>query len=152
MKLLLKIFSFISYLFGLYYLYMLILSLATQWGLFFPLQELPLQVLVYLYYGLFVVMAGITLLKNDRYYLFSISFLLMIIWILFFPVFFVPSVPALVMFIFFQIREHPVRNYMAFLVIAYITLGFTPVWGYVLLMLAWGVVAQTMIRTQKRGI
>ena len=152
MKLLQRLLSLVSYLFGLYYLYLLIISLATQWGLFFPLQELPLQVLVYLYYSLFVVMAGITLLKNDRYYLFVSSFLVMIVWIIIFPEFFVPSIPALVMFIFFQLLEHPVKNYLAFLVIAYITLGFTPILGYFLLVVAWGVVAQTFIRTQKRGI
>lgn len=152
MKLLQRLIVTLSVGFGLYYLYVLVQSLAQQWGLFLPLPELPLDVLVYLYYGLFVVMAGITFLRNDRYYIFSSLFLLMTIWILLLPQFFVPTIPILLMFIFFQLREHPVRRTLALLIIAYVVLGFSQNLGYLLLMLTWGWVAQKLNQTQKRGI
>lgn len=152
MKLLQRLLAYLSLGFGLYYLYVLIQSLASQWGLFLPLPEIPLDVLVLLYYALFVVMAGITFLRNDKYYIFASLFLLMTVWILLFPQFFVPTVPILLIFIFFQLREHPVKNYLAFLIISYVALGFIPIFGYLLLMFAWGFVGQTFLQTQKRGI
>ena len=140
MKLLQRLLAYLSIGFGLYYLYVLIQSLAVQWGLFLPLPEIPLDVLVLLYYALFVVMAGITFLRNDKYYVFASLFLLMTIWILLLPQYFVPMVPILVIFIFFQLREHPVKNYLAFLIISYVALGFSPMIGYLLLLFAWGMV------------
>jgi hypothetical protein len=152
MKLLQRLLAYLSLGFGLYYLYVLIQSLATQWALFLPLPEIPLDVLVYLYYALFVVMAGITFLQNDKYYIFASLFLLMTVWILLLPQFFVPTVAILVIFIFFQLREHPIKNKLAFLIISYVVLGFSPLLGYLLLMYAWGWVGETILRTQKRGI
>lgn len=152
MKLLQRLLAYLSIGFGLYYLYVLLQSLVTQWGLFLPLPEIPLDVLVLLYYALFVVMAGITFLRNDKYYIFASLFLLMTVWILLLPQFFVPTIPILVIFIFFQIRDHPVKNYLAFLIISYVALGFSPFLGYLLLLFAWGMVGQKLIQTQKRGI
>jgi len=142
----------VAVLFGLYYIQLLFFQMVARFEWFFPLWEaLPFEVMIYLFILVLLLMAAIIYFMKDDAIL-PLILLLHIPWLIFAPLWFVPSVPLLLFYVFLHYQQHPMRHPLILLILGYVVTPWAPSFGYLILAWGWGWFANSILETKKRRI
>lgn len=145
--------SLVASLFGFYYIQLLFFLLVDRFGWFFPLSTgLPFETMIYLFIVSLLLMAAITYLMREDEAIIPLLLLLSIPWFVLLPLWFIPSVPLFLFFMFLHRQHHPARYPMGILVMGYVVTPWNPLLGYAVLVWGWGLLANSLWVTKKRRI
>jgi hypothetical protein len=153
MRLFQQLFASVAFVFGLYYFQSLLFGLVTRWNLYMPFFEaLPFEVMIYLFVVTLLLMTAIIYLSHEERPIYALALLLHVPWLLLFPLVFIPSVPLFLFYLNARSHNHPAQSSLLPLVVGYLILSIAPLFGSLVLFLAWGYVSSSHFLTKKRSV
>lgn len=153
MRLFQQLFGGIALLFGLYYLQLIFFEYAARWNLFVPFFDaLPFEILIYLLVILLFLLSAIIYLSDEDHPLYALLFLLQVPWLLFFPLYFVPSIPILLFYLNSRKFKQPVQRTLLPVIAGYLLTTVAPLLSSIVLFFAWGTVSTSIFTTKKRSV